>query len=112
MRSYRFLLHLYPKSFRNEYGEEMCHLFAMRLDGASRGLERALVWLAAIFEIVGNATAAHWDIFRSDLRHTRRTLARTRFYDHRHSHRGTRRRGHDRSVFGNRLHPVPSASIS
>jgi hypothetical protein len=35
MRAYRALLHLYPASFRNEYGEEMCAVFA-RGDSAVR----------------------------------------------------------------------------
>jgi hypothetical protein len=45
MRFYRALLHLYPKSFRMEYGEEMCAVFA--LEGTS--------WLAAIVEVLRNA---------------------------------------------------------
>lgn len=77
MSLYRLLLHLYPRSFRNEYGDEMRHIFAMRLGEASSGPGRLVVWLGAILEIVVNAAAAHGDIFRSDLRHTRRTLART-----------------------------------
>ena len=32
---YRWLLHLYPKSFRVEYGEEMCALFAERSAGGT-----------------------------------------------------------------------------
>jgi len=77
MRAYRLLLHLYPRSFRDEYGEELCHLFAMRLRATSGDPGRLLLWLDAIVELVANATAAHWDILRSDVRHTRRTLART-----------------------------------
>jgi hypothetical protein len=30
MRAYRLLLHLYPSSFRNEYGEEMRAVFERR----------------------------------------------------------------------------------
>jgi len=30
MGFYRALLHLYPAAFRNEYGEEMCRIFAQR----------------------------------------------------------------------------------
>jgi predicted permease len=77
MGLYRLLLHLYPRSFRNEYGDEMCHIFALRLGDSPGVVARALLWLQTIVELVGNAAAAHWDIFRSDLRHTRRTLART-----------------------------------
>ena len=58
MRLYRLLLHLYPRSFRHEYGEEMAHIFALRLDEASPGLGRFAVWLEAVFELAGNAAAA------------------------------------------------------
>ena len=34
MRLYRVLLHLYPASFRGEYGEEMCAIFRRRLRDA------------------------------------------------------------------------------
>jgi hypothetical protein len=39
MRFYRILLRLYPKSFRDEYGDEMSSIFRIRLrdtDGSSR----------------------------------------------------------------------------
>ncbi len=63
---HRVLLHLYPASFRAEYGEEMCAVFERR--GTSR--------LEAMFEVLTNAPAVHWDILRQDLRYTARTLAR------------------------------------
>jgi hypothetical protein len=64
MRFYRALLHLYPKSFRAEYGEEMCAVYEH--GGASP--------LSAALEVLRNAPAAHFDILRQDLRHTFRTL--------------------------------------
>ena len=63
---YRALLHLYPSSFRAEYGEEMCAVFERRRTSP----------LAAAFEVLSNAPAVHWDILRQDLRYTARTLAR------------------------------------
>ncbi len=66
MRFYRALLHLYPSSFRAEYGEEMCAVYNRRR--TSR--------LSAVFEVLHNAPAVHWDILRQDLRYTARTLAR------------------------------------
>jgi predicted permease len=63
---YKALLHLYPSSFRAEYGEEMCAVFA----------RRGISPLAAMFEVLTNAPAVHWDILRQDLRYTVRTLAR------------------------------------
>ncbi len=66
MRFYRALLHLYPSSFRAEYGDEMCAVVAS--GGASL--------LSATLEALRNAPAVHWDILRQDLRYTARTLAR------------------------------------
>ncbi len=63
---YRALLHLYPSSFRAEYGEEMCAVFEKRRTSL----------LAATIEVLSNAPAVHWDILRQDLRYTARTLAR------------------------------------
>lgn len=64
MRFYRALLHLYPASFRAEYGEEMCTVFA---SGETS-------WWAAFWEALRNAPAVHWDVLRQDLRYTARTL--------------------------------------
>jgi MacB-like periplasmic core domain len=66
MRFYRALLHLYPASFRAEYGDEMCAVF----DRSRTSM------LAATFEVLPNALAVHWDILRQDLRYATRTLAR------------------------------------
>src|ERR1700721_1132832 len=65
MRFYRALLHLYPASFRAEYGEEMCAVYKRRRTSL----------LAAVIEVLRNAPAVHWDILRQDLRYTARTLA-------------------------------------
>lgn len=67
MKFYRALLHLYPKSFREEYGEEMCRVFA----------RRETSWLAAILEVIFNAAAVHCDIARQDFGYTVRTLLRS-----------------------------------
>ena len=77
MRFYRFLLHAYPASFRNEYGTEMCAIFARRLRDAGGPLGRAALWAAVTFEALWNALAVHWDILRQDLRYTIRSLARS-----------------------------------
>ena len=66
MRFYRALLHLYPASFRAEYGEEMCAVYKRRRTSL----------LSAALEVLRNAPAVHWDILRQDLRYTARTLAR------------------------------------
>lgn len=48
MPLYRLLLRLYPASFRHEYGEEMCRLFAERRRGVGFGT-RIGVWLEALY---------------------------------------------------------------
>ncbi len=75
MRLYRALLHLYPVSFRNEYGEEMAAIFGDRLRDAGP-FEACALWISALFEIAVNAAAVHWDILLQDLRYAARALAR------------------------------------
>ena len=74
---YRRLLHLYPASFRREYGDEMCAIFAERSAGAG-ALARAGLLLGAVMDIVANAIAVHWDVLIEDLRYTLRSLNRSR----------------------------------
>ena len=78
MRAYRALLHLYPASFRAEYGEEMAAIFRHRLRDADGPSARVALWCSTLWEIVMNALAVHWDILRQDLRYTARTLGRAR----------------------------------
>ena len=77
MRFYRALLHLYPSSFRREYGAELCGLYDVRSRQTGRGLPMLVLWLGTIVEVCANAAAAHWDVLRHDLRYTARTLARS-----------------------------------
>src|SRR5437762_3610243 len=77
MRAYRWLLRLYPASFRHEYGGEMTAMFARRLRDAGGPISRIGVWTSAVGEVLANATLVHVDILRQDLRYTMRTLART-----------------------------------
>jgi predicted permease len=74
MRLYRLLLHLYPASFRAEYGGQMCAVFAQR---RANGENPAALWAESMLDILANALRVHWDILRQDLRYTARTLART-----------------------------------
>src|SRR5882762_11604821 len=76
MRLYRLLLHLYPASFRHEYGEEMSAVFARRARDASNPVARAALWIETIGEVLASATLVHWDIFAQDLRYVARTLGR------------------------------------
>jgi predicted permease len=78
MRLYRLLLHLYPASFRAEYGEEMTAIVRHRLRDAGGPAARAAVGLSVLQESIMNALAVHWDILKQDLRYTARTLNRSR----------------------------------
>jgi predicted permease len=70
MKAYRLLLFLFPASFRAEYGEEMCKVFAAR-----RRKENALgLWIGTIFDVLSNAFRGHADVLWQDLRWTARTL--------------------------------------
>src|SRR5262245_37275078 len=77
MRAYRLLLHLYPASFRHEYGAEMTEVFARRRRDASNVVARAALWIDTIADVVVNAVAVHLDILRQDLRYVARTLRRS-----------------------------------
>ena len=72
MRVYRWLLLLYPSSFRREYGAEMLADFERRREESSWAL------FGAVLDVVRNAAGAHWDILRQDLRYTIRSLGRAR----------------------------------
>ena len=67
---YRALLHLYPASFREEYGEELCGVFSERVRDASR--LRTIASAAA--DVVPNALAVHFDVLKQDLRYAARTF--------------------------------------
>ncbi len=78
MRIYRALLHLYPASFRAEYGDEICAILWRSRREISGPFAVAVFWLGALAEIVVNAAAVHWDILRQDLRYAARSLGRAR----------------------------------
>ncbi|MCU1234483.1 MAG: hypothetical protein JWP63_2450, partial [Candidatus Solibacter sp.] len=77
MRLYRALLHLYPASFRAEYGEDFCALFAQRRAHASNPFAVLALWLEAIADTVTTALPVHLDIFRADLAWAFRSLRRS-----------------------------------
>ncbi len=74
MRLYQALLHLYPASFRAEYGEEMSTIFAQR----RRDTNPLLLWIDVFFEVLWNALRVHGDILAHDLRYAGRTLGRAK----------------------------------
>lgn len=77
MRAYRWLLHLYPSSFRSEYGADMCADFAARRRQANCVVAVAALWLSEAADALVNGPRVHWDILRQDLRGTIRSLRRT-----------------------------------
>jgi predicted permease len=77
MAFYRFLLLLYPASFRAQYSQEFCALFARRLRDASNPAAALLLWLDTLIDVLLTAIQTHWDILRQDLLYTQRTLRRS-----------------------------------
>ena len=72
MKLYRALLHLYPASFRAEYGDEMDAVFARDLRQHGIG-----AWARALADVLVNATYIHLEITRQDVRYAIRSLGRT-----------------------------------
>ncbi len=75
MRLYRLLLHLYPQSFRHEYGGEMRAVFARRRERAS-GFGVAALWWSVVTDVLANAMLVHLEVLKQDLRYTARVLRR------------------------------------
>jgi predicted permease len=73
---YRALLHLYPASWRAEYGDEMAALFADRRRAASSGIAILALSLEALADLLTGAAAIQFDHLRQDLRYTARTFRR------------------------------------
>jgi predicted permease len=76
MRLHGLLLHLYPASFRGQYGAEMRAIFARRRRAAAGPLAVLGLWIETVLEVVANAAAVHGDLLRQDLRYTARSLGR------------------------------------
>lgn len=76
MRLYRALLHLYPSSFRDEYGREMCGVFSERRRNTSGLIAIPGLWFETFFDVFFNSICIHWDLLRQDLRYAARTFRR------------------------------------
>lgn len=76
MTFYRALLRLFPKSFRAEYGDEMCAVFARELKDAA-GPARLVILARALLDVAANAARVHVDITQQDARYAVRSLRRT-----------------------------------
>ena len=68
-RVYRWLLHLYPRDFREEYGHEMSLLFRAR---ATEGSVR--LWLQSTGDLAFHAPQEYWGMMKQDLRYAIRQL--------------------------------------
>lgn len=77
MRYYRALFHLYPRSFRAEYGVELLALVADRRAITRQPGERMALALETTMDTLVNAARVHLDILRQDLKYTLRTLRRS-----------------------------------
>src|ERR1700727_1333794 len=77
MNLYRLLLHLYPSSFREEYGREMTTIFALQLERSAGLGARCRLWFSAFAEVLFNAAMLHWEIARRDLFYSARSLLRS-----------------------------------
>jgi predicted permease len=77
MKIYKLLLHLYPSSFRAEYGDELCRIFLQERNHISGFFSVLFFWITEILDVFVNAILVHWEIFIYDLRFSIRTLSRT-----------------------------------
>src|SRR5919109_942206 len=76
-RMYRWLLRLYPASFRHEYGHEMQAVFARQQRDARTAAARVVLWLRVGADTCVTAALVHGDILAQDLHYTVRALRRT-----------------------------------
>ena len=111
MRFYRALLHLFPRSFRAEYGARDAKDFAREWE-AARGVAMRRPVATTIVDVIANAVRVHVDILRAG-RAIRRPLAaaHARLHDHRDPRRRARHRRHHRDVLDRRSRAAPAAAV-
>jgi predicted permease len=76
MGFYRALLHLFPRSFRAEYGREMEAVFAREWK-AAHDMDRAALVARTVADVSSNAVHVHFDILIQDVKYAARSLRRT-----------------------------------
>jgi predicted permease len=76
MSIYRMLLHLFPASFRHEYGDEMTAVFARELRESTSFAARVGLWVRTLVDLLTNAARVQADVTHQDLRYAIRSLAR------------------------------------
>jgi predicted permease len=72
LRTFRWLLHLYPAAFREEYGQEMTWAFAERL----RDEPAWWAWPRTVADLLRTAVREHVDVLARDVRVSVRSLRR------------------------------------
>ena len=71
-RLYRLCLRMYPRQFRDEYGDEMSFVFAARAT-SDRASGRVWLWLQVLRDLCVHAPREHWGMVTQDARHAWRT---------------------------------------
>jgi putative ABC transport system permease protein len=78
LRVYRGFLRLYPADFREEYGHELCLVFADRWREQRSLLALFLIWLNALFGVLNEAPKEHYHMLVQDLSYALRVLRKDR----------------------------------
>jgi hypothetical protein len=79
-RVFGAVLHLYPASFRDEYGREMTLVLVDRLRGEHNAAARVFVVFAAIAAVFADAPKQHALVLAQDLRLALRLIGRERWF--------------------------------
>lgn len=74
------VLHLYPASYRDEYGREMTLVLLDRLRGEPHPVARAAVFLGAVASVIADAPRQHALVLAQDLRLALRLIRRERWF--------------------------------
>ena len=74
------VLHLYPASYRDEYGREMTLVLVDRLRGEHNAVARVVVFLGAIASVLADAPKQHALVVAQDLRLALRLIRRERWF--------------------------------
>jgi putative ABC transport system permease protein len=79
-RLFGAVLHLYPASYRDEYGREMTLVLIDRLRGEHSAAARVVVFIAAIASVVADAPKQHAFVVAQDLRLALRLIRHERWF--------------------------------
>ena len=79
-RLFGAVLHLYPASYRDEYGREMTLVLLDRLLGERNAAARVVVLFAAVASVFADAPKQHAFVLAQDLRLALRLIRRERWF--------------------------------